>query len=165
MADTTNAMYKDGTVIYAQQINVKDNVVSKHTIEDAKTNVGDSVTAVTSTGNALMDASGNKLDATVSYGTDYYDNYDDVFTPNAAKTKDIANGAFTKAGTYYRVINFKVSPEAIAQNDFGSEAHISGNTVSFVQAVSIDNKVNMAVNINVTPTITVSLIRLLMILN
>lgn len=155
-ADTTNAMYKDGTVIYAQQINVKDNVVSKHTIEDAKTNVGDSVTAVTSTGNALMDASGNKLDATVSYGTDYYDNYDDVFTPNAAKTKDIANGAFTKAGTYYRVINFKVSPEAIAQNDFGSEAHISGNTVSFVQAVSIDNKVNMAVNINVTPTITVS---------
>ena len=154
--DTTNAMYKDGTVIYAQQINVKDNVISKHTIEDAKANVGDSVTAVTSTGDALMDASGNKLDATVSYGTDYYDNYDDVFTSNAAKTKDIANGAFTKAGTYYRVINFKVSPEAIAQNDFGSEVHISGNTVSFVQAVSVDNKVNMAVNINVTPTITVS---------
>ncbi|WP_054643018.1 SLAP domain-containing protein [Companilactobacillus kimchii] len=154
--DTTNAIYKDGTVIYAQQINVKDSVVSKHTIEDAKANVGDSVTAVTSTGNALMDATGNKLDATVSYGTDYYDNYDDVFTPNAARTKNIANGAFTKAGTYYRVISFKVSPEAIAQNDFGSEAHISGNTVSFVQAVSVDNKVNVAVNINVTPTITVS---------
>ncbi|GEO58363.1 hypothetical protein [Companilactobacillus bobalius] len=127
----------DGWVIYAQQINVKDSVVSKHTIEDAKANVGDSVTAVTSTGDALMDASGNKLDATVSYGTDYYDNYDDVFIPNAAKTKDIANGAFTKTGTYYRVINFKVSPEAIAQNDFGSEAHISGNTVSFVQAVTV----------------------------
>ena len=154
--DTTNAIYKDGTVIYAQQINVKDSVVSKHTIEDAKANVGDSVTAVTSTGNALMDATGNKLDATVSYGTDYYDNYDDVFTPNAAKTKNVANGAFTKAGTYYRVISFKVSPEAIVQNDFGSEAHISGNTVSFVQAVSVDNKVNVAVNINVTPTITVS---------
>ena len=154
--DSTDAIYKDGTVIYAQQINVKDSVVSKHTIEDAKANVGDSVTSVTSTGNALMDASGNKLDATVSYGTDYYDNYDDVFTPNAAKTKDIANGAFTKAGTYYRVISFTVSPEAIAQNDFGSEAHISGNTVSFVQAVSVDTKATLAVNINVTPTITVN---------
>lgn len=138
----------DGWVIYAQEINVKDSVISKHNVEVARTNVGDQINKVTSIGNYLEDALGKRFDAVVSYGTDYYDSNADVFTPNATKTKSVVNDVFVKLGIYYREINFKISPDAIKRNNFGTESHIDikNSIVSFVQTVSVNFS---AVNIKV----------------
>jgi hypothetical protein len=144
----------DGSVTYAQKIDVKTNGVVTHNFGDINANIGESTDKIATATGTLTDTAGNEIKASVFAESTYYDKADDVFSGTGKVTEGIdSEKQFTKAGTYYRKIIFKLTnPEDAKNYDFGTDAHVSGDTVSFVQTVNVAKNENTgAVQITVGP--------------
>jgi hypothetical protein len=76
------------------------------------------------------------------------------FDVDAKKSAYVVDGKFDKSGTYYRKITFTLTDDALAANNFDTDAHISGNTVSYVQTVNVADKTNINIDADETVNVT-----------
>lgn len=148
---------EDGSISFAQQINVQNSSLATPNIAVARTTTGNGDGLNDKSGNQLFDQAGKNIAQDVTFGTDYFTNYNDVF-------KGTKPGKFTTAGTYYRAITFRVNPADINNNTFGTDAHLGKDTVSYVQTVVVEPDqeqinvsnldLNVAVNTKDNPALT-----------
>lgn len=135
------------TITYFQKVHVNkkaDPVKTKTavTLNDATAKVGQDTTGLDKDADAkLTTADGKTTIASgdqVSVGSDFFDSLDDAKANT--KTANYTNGKFTKAGSYYQLVSFKLNQADIETYDFNSDPNYvktDGNTVIFARKITV----------------------------